>query len=459
MTITPELLGKLTQRGPRYTSYPTAAQFHEGIGPMEVMASMHVDAEQGAKERPISLYFHVLYCKKLCWYCACHKEISRSSKTSAHYTMQLCDELDLRAPLLRGRKVTQIHFGGGTPTFLEPRDIQNLMRHVRMRFDVAPDAEIAIEIDPRACTSEHIDVLAKCGFNRASIGVQDVNVHVQRAINRVQPFDDTAACIEHLRQVGIDHINLDLIYGLPKQSLNTIEETIDQVLELSPDRLAVYGYAHVPWLHPAQKLLERHTLPDSSQRLDMLSALINTLESKGYVHIGMDHFAKPEDSLSRALEDGTLQRNFQGYSTQRGVDIQGVGPSAISATPYHYAQNHKQLADWRSDLRSATLPVMRGYLTTEEDRLRREIIMEIMCKRVVDLDAIATSYELESVHDAFPRALRELEQHEANGLIEIGAKALYITELGRHFLRNLAMCFDDASQRGQKTTLRYSATV
>ncbi len=457
MTITPELLGRLTQRGPRYTSYPTAAQFHEGVGPLEVRASMLADGEAAA--RPVSLYFHVLYCEKLCWYCACHKEISRDPKTSPHYTMQLCDELDLRARLLQGREVTQVHFGGGTPTFLAPRDLENLMRHVRERFTLAPDAEISIELDPRACTQAHIDVLAKTGFNRASIGVQDVNSHVQRAINRVQPFDEVAACIGNLREAGIEHINLDLIYGLPKQSVHTIEETLDEVLTLSPDRLAVYGYAHVPWLHPAQKLLERHALPDASNRLDMLSTLINTLEHKGYVHIGMDHFAKPEDSLSRALEDGTLQRNFQGYSTQKGVDIHGIGPSAISATPYFYAQNHKQLADWRADLRCATLPVMRGYLTSGEDRLRRDLIMAIMCKRVVDLDAIAAANEVDDLRVELPHAFEELAIHQETGLVEIDTHELRITELGRHFLRNLAMCFDEASRRGKPQAKRYSITV
>ncbi len=457
MTITPEVLGRLTQRGPRYTSYPTAAQFHEGIGPQEIRASMLADRDAFA--RPVSLYFHVLYCKKLCWYCACHKEISRDPKTSPHYTMQLCDEIDLRADLLQGREVTQLHFGGGTPTFLAPRDFENLMRHVRERFTLSQDAEISIELDPRVCTKEHIDVLAKTGFNRASIGVQDVNAHVQRAINRVQPFEDVAATIARLRSVGIEHINLDLIYGLPKQSVNTIEETLNQVLTLSPDRLAVYGYAHVPWLHPAQKLLERDTLPDAPKRLDMLSTLVNALENRGYVHIGMDHFARPEDSLSRALEQGTLQRNFQGYSTQKGVDIHGIGPSAISATPYFYAQNQKQLADWRADLRCATLPVQRGYLTTGEDRLRRDIIMAIMCKRVVDLNAIAEANEVEDLRQELPRAFEELAIHQETGLVEVDANELRITELGRHFLRNLAMCFDEASRRGKPQAKRYSITV
>jgi oxygen-independent coproporphyrinogen-3 oxidase len=436
-----DLLRRLTRRGPRYTSYPTALAFDDAVGPTALRDEL---AGTRASARPVSLYFHIIHCAKLCWYCACTREISTRASDREDLLVGLLRELEMKAPELSARRVTQIHLGGGTPTSLPPEALRTLIGHVRATYDVRPEAEVSIEIDPRVMTDAHVEAIADAGFTRASLGVQDVDPEVQRAIRRVQPFEQTARAAQSLRAAGLGALNLDLIYGLPRQTLEGIRRTLDRVLTLEPERLAIYGYAHVPWAHPAQRLLERAGLPGPDARLEMLHLITSELHDAGYVHIGMDHFARPDDSLARALDEGTLQRNFQGYSTQRGVDIHGFGPSAVSATEALYAQNHKTSEEWRAALEAGELPTARGVHSTRADRLRREVIMELMCQRVVDLDALTARVGEDPAWVARELAgpLERLAGWEDEGLVRVEPGEITVTELGRHFLRNLARCFD-----------------
>lgn len=455
-TLTADVFARLNTRGPRYTSYPTALHFEDDFGEVDVRRAMMEDVE--ASGRGVSLYVHVPYCKKLCWYCACHKRIERDVRKGDAFVDILLLELRQRANLLIGRQVKQVHFGGGTPTFLTASALKRVMDEIFARYDVVDDAEISIEIDPRTCTPDHAQVLAASRFTRVSLGIQDTDEQVQQAINRLQPLSCIEQCIGMLRDVGIEHVNLDLIYGLPNQTLETIAQTLKDIEQFRPNRLAIYGYAHVPWAHPAQKLLERHNLPDAQMRLEMLALITQTLKAQGYVHIGMDHYARPDDSLAVALAQGTLQRNFQGYSTHKGLDIHGFGPSAISCVPRFYAQNHREVGQWQQAVLEGQWPVARGVLCTDDDILRREVIMELMCRRVVDVPALARRVDLDGeFSQIFEGELLRLAKWQDEGLVIVTPGRIEVTSLGRHFLRNLAMCFD--AYLAQDRTNQYSRTV
>lgn len=434
---TPELLARYDVPTPRYTSYPTALAF-------EAMDDIPPDEGEG----PVSLYFHMLFCRQLCWYCACTKEITRQQSRSGVYLDRMLTELELRAKTIAHRPIVQMHLGGGTPTFFTAEELGALTRFVRDRFDVASDADLSIEIDPRELSDEQVAVLAEAGYTRASLGVQDHDPSVQEAIHRIQPFEVTAHAVERLRRAGIRDVNFDLVYGLPHQTAESFAKTAKDVATLRPDRLAVYSYAHVPWVAPAQKLLTRNLeLPNASQKIEMFLAAAEVFESHGYRHIGMDHFALPDDTLTTALDDGEMRRNFMGYTTHRGVDIHAFGASAISQTQRTYFQNARDLGDWEAAIDEGRPAVVRGVVLTDEDRLRRAVIMGVMCSNRVNLAEIATRFGSSPNH--FAAELSALAPLVADGLVELEDHVLEVTPLGRFLVRNVAAVFDASRDRHQ----------
>ncbi len=444
--INADLLRKYNVPTPRYTSYPTALAFE----PMDALPDSNT-----APDEPVALYFHLPFCRSLCWYCACTRVITRRQAKSGLYLERLFAELDSRLDRLGTRPVVQVHLGGGTPTFFQAEELEALARYVHERLNVARDAEFSVEIDPRELHEEQIDALARSGFNRASLGVQDHDPRVQKAIHRDQPWEQTARAVRELRSAGIRNINFDLIYGLPFQSVESFGKTIDDVLTLAPDRLAVYSYAHVPWAAPAQKLVVRDTeLPDANEKIGMFLAAADILESEGYTHIGMDHFAVAEDALTTALADGTLRRNFMGYTTRRGVDIHAFGMSAISQTGDAYFQNHRELGPWEAAVDSGLAPVVRGYVLDRDDQLRRDLIMQIMCSNQVDFAELGEAWDVDAPA-YFATELDELSSLVDDGLVDVDEHRLRVTRRGRFLVRNIASVFD-ATRRGQS---RYSRAI
>ncbi|MEZ4460690.1 MAG: oxygen-independent coproporphyrinogen III oxidase [bacterium] len=438
MQIDRALLKQFDVPAPRYTSYPTALSFRE-LEPGELEAGM-------AGDGPLSLYFHLPFCRSLCWYCACTKVITRDQSKSADYLAQLEVELDQRMPFLQGRNVVQIHLGGGTPTFFLPDELRTLGKMIRARLSVAQDAEISVEIDPREVTREHIAALRDAGFNRASLGVQDHNPEVQKIIHREQPLEQTRQVVDWLREFGFSAINFDLIYGLPGQTSASFRETIADVIQMRPDRLAVYSYAHVPWAAPAQKLLERHPMPSADAKLELFAQAAEQFVNAGWTHIGMDHFALPDDALAIALETGNLRRNFQGYSTWKGTDIHGFGMSSISQTQTMYFQNARELDDWNAKLDGGASVVDRGITLTTEDHVRRDVIMAIMCSNRVEFDGFSRDHDVDFANH-FTDELAELQTFAAQGLVKIDATGFRVTATGRFFVRNIAAIFDTYRQR------------
>ncbi|MGM0557238.1 MAG: oxygen-independent coproporphyrinogen III oxidase [Myxococcota bacterium] len=455
LRVDADLLRKYSVSGPRYTSYPTALHFDEAVDAAridEVLA-----AEQNAG-RPLSIYFHLPFCRKLCWYCACHKIVTGDRERADTYLDDLERELELKRPWIEGRPVTQVHLGGGTPTFFSPTQIERLGALIHRYFDIRPDAEMGVEIDPREFTKDHALALKAVGFNRASLGIQDNNQRVQEAINRVQPHHLNEQAVSTLRELGFGSLNVDLIYGLPHQTEEGFEKTLDEVLELGPDRFAIYSYAHVPWISPSQKLLETESLPGPEEKLALLKLTIETISSAGYDYIGMDHFARPDDSLAVALREGTLRRNFQGYSTGKGVDIMGFGISAISQSRTSYFQNEKDIDAFEASVRDDDIPVVRGVVLSEDDKIRRAAIMDVMCKTTVDFKGFSRRHGVQ-FDQYFEREIAALDELERDGLVERHADSLRITRMGRLFIRNIAMCFDDYLRKRDDRTHRYSKTV
>lgn len=437
-----DLIQKYNVAGPRYTSYPPATQFRETFGPAEA-ADEIARAEPG---RGISLYFHLPFCETLCWFCGCTTVITLDHSRGLAYVDQLDREMALVTPRLQsGRQVVQLHWGGGTPTFLRPDEIRRLGEAIRRRFRFAADIEASVEIDPRRLTEDHVRALQEAGFNRASLGVQDFDPAVQQAVHRIQSRELTAQAIAWLRGAGFQSVNVDLIYGLPHQSPASFARTLDAVLELSPDRFAVFNYAHVPWMKPQQKIFDkRAVLPSPETKLEVLKLVTERLTGQaGYVYIGMDHFARPSDELAVAQANRTLQRNFQGYSTRGGSDILGFGMSAISQTDHAYWQNTKELPAYAESVQAGQLPVVRGCRLSEDDRVRRAVIMEIMCN--LGLDYAKLDRELGNgirTRERFGPEIDGLSDMEADGLLRRTAGGIDITDLGRLLVRNIAMRFD-----------------
>ncbi|HVJ40603.1 MAG TPA: oxygen-independent coproporphyrinogen III oxidase [Dongiaceae bacterium] len=426
---------------PRYTSYPTAPHFHGGIGHAEYVRWLQ-DCDAG---HPLSLYLHVPYCRQMCWYCGCHTKIVARQEPVDQFVASLHAEIDLVADILQARQaarrpVGQIHWGGGTPNVMTPPQFVGLMQHLESRFDIAAGTVRAIELDPRWITGDWLSALRDGGINRASLGVQDFDPQVQAAINRIQSFDLVRGAVAGLREIGIGSINLDLLYGLPHQTLETLARTVDLAVALEPDRISLFGYAHVPWMKANQKQIDEAALPDAALRWRLQEQAAAQLAGRGYRMIGLDHFAKPGDQLSRALDQGKLHRNFQGYTTDDSEVLIGLGPSAIGALPAGYVQNAVAIADWRQAIAAGRTAVARGVAVTTEDRARRDIINALMCEGTVNLAAIRDRYP--DIWIDFAADLARLRPLLADGLVEIAGNDIRLTDRGRPLMRVVAACFD-----------------
>lgn len=449
-----ELVKKYNVPGPRYTSYPPATRFAEET-PKELLLKKIL--ENNETRRPLSLYFHLPFCQSLCWFCGCTTVITTKQEASHGYLDILDKELAWMGKHLNPeRKVVQLHFGGGTPTFLLPDEIRYLGRMIRDRFALDSKLEASVEIDPRWLTQDHITALGEAGFNRASLGVQDHNPEVQKAVHQIQPYEQTKAAIDWIRAAGFKSLNIDLIYGLPLQTPASFEKTIEDILLLNPDRFAVFNYAHVPWIKPAQKSLKEEKRPNAEVKLEMLKLTIEKLTGAGFDYIGMDHFARNEDELTVAQRNKTLQRNFQGYSTCGDADIYGFGMSSISQTPDIYWQNLKELPAYTSALNAGQWPVAKGYVLTKDDKVRRQTIMRLMCDLSFDYEQLSNEMGLD-FPGYFKRELESLSDMEADGLIQRDAGKLEVTEIGRLLIRNIAMRFDAYVEGEQER--RYSKTI
>jgi oxygen-independent coproporphyrinogen-3 oxidase len=436
-TRTGGLIRKYDARVPRYTSYPTAAQF----GP-------HVDASVYREwlaalvpGQPVSLYVHIPFCEQLCWYCGCHTGVVHTHAPIASYVEVLAQEAGLAARAAPGLGIANLHFGGGTPNILSPEDLRLLFAALRENFIVLPGAEIAAELDPRVLTREWIDAAVALGLTRASLGVQDLSPEVQAAINRRQSYDVVAFAVSALREAGIRSINLDLMYGLPRQTVAGALSTVDQVLALEPDRLALFGYAHVPWMKAHQKLIKDADLPDPFQRFAQHQALAERLEAAGYRRIGLDHFARADDSLALAATGGRARRNFQGYTTDEAEILIGLGASSISHLPQGYAQNLSSVPSWRERIRSGELATSRGVAPSSEDRFRAEIIERLMCDLAVDLGEICGRHDRD-ISSLSPE-LNRLGEFERDRLLRCPQMgSIEVTALGRPFIRTICAVFD-----------------
>lgn len=447
-----DLIRKYNVPGPRYTSYPPATEFSPEFCRPQLLADL---AAGNTTARPLSLYFHLPFCESLCWFCGCSTVISRDHSQAGRYLDYLERELALTARELHpDSEVLQIHFGGGTPNFLPPDQINRLGAMIVQHFRVTPTAEISVELDPRRLTPEHVDAFRALGATRTSFGIQDFNPIVQQAVNRVQPKAVNDRAVAWVRAAGYTSLNLDLMYGLPHQTLESFADTMAQAVTLQPERFAVFNYAHVPWMRPAQRLLEA-VLPAPEAKLGMLKLAIEQLTAAGYVYIGMDHFARADDELARAQAAGTLQRNFQGYSTCGGTDVYGFGMSSISQTRTHYRQNEKILSEYCAVLDAGRLPVARAYLLSRDDQIRRHVIMRLMCDLRLDFAAMSRDLEIDFAA-YFASELLALAEPAADGLIAWHGGGLTVTEGGRLFIRNLAMIFDAYGTRAER---RYSRTI
>jgi oxygen-independent coproporphyrinogen-3 oxidase len=438
-----DLLGRLAKSGPRYTSYPTADRFTEAFGYRDYLQAVAGVRTRGAA-KPLSLYLHIPFCDKLCYYCACNKIVTRNREKSATYLGYLKREVEMQGLLFAGMNgVEQLHFGGGTPTYLSDEQMDELMAHLRRSFRFAPDnvGEYSIEVDPRTVTPQRVHRLREQGFNRLSLGVQDFDPEVQKAVNRIQPQAETRSIIDAARGAGFRSVSIDLIYGLPKQTTTTMAQTLDKVIACDPDRIAVYHYAHMPHLFKSQRRISESELPSSDAKLAMLSLCIERLTGAGYVYIGMDHFAKPTDDLAVAQRQGRLHRNFQGYSTYADTDLVSCGVSAISAVGTTYSQNVKTLEAYYDLLDKNELPIARGIRLTMDDVLRRSLIQKLMCQFEVSVPAIEQAFPI-AFAKYFATELEQLRQLEADGLVTVEKDWISVSMKGRLLIRNVCMVFD-----------------
>ncbi len=457
------LLRRLSQSGPRYTSYPTADRFTDTFGYRDYLQAVTHLHSRGARH-PLSLYLHIPFCDTVCYYCGCNKIVTRNREKAATYLGYLKREIAMQGKLFAGfNQVEQLHFGGGTPTYLSDAQMDDLMQHIRRWFVLADDdkGEYSIEVDPRSVTAERIHTLRRQGFNRISLGVQDFDADVQKAVNRLQPEEKTLEVIRAAREAGFRSVSVDLIYGLPKQTVMTMKQTLSKVIAANPDRIAVYHYAHLPHLFKPQRRIHDEDLPSSDAKLDMLSLCIRRLEEAGYAYIGMDHFAKPTDELAIAQRQGRLHRNFQGYSTHAESDLIACGVSAISSVGMCYSQNAKTLEEYYDRLDHDELPIARGYQLSMDDMLRRFIIQMLMCNFELSIRSLEEAYPIK--FDAyFALELEQLQELQAMGLLTMDGDWIEVTLKGRLLIRNICMVFDRHLQRArqlQSEPLRYSRTV
>ncbi|RYF39385.1 MAG: oxygen-independent coproporphyrinogen III oxidase [Comamonadaceae bacterium] len=442
-TVSPELLRRFDIAGPRYTSYPTADRFVEAFSTADYGQALAQRAGgPAAAAMPLSLYVHVPFCESLCYYCACNKIITRHHERSAPYLRYLAREVDLHtAQIGTGQPVTQLHLGGGTPTFLSDTELAELMAMLGRSFTLVPGGEHSIEVDPRTVDASRLAALAALGFNRISFGVQDFDVDVQKAVHRIQPFAQVRALMEEARAVGFDSINIDLIYGLPRQTPESFARTLAQVQEIRPDRIALYAYAHLPERFKPQRRIVSAELPGAAAKVAMLAQSLAALEAAGYVYIGMDHFALPGDSLAAAKRHGRLHRNFQGYSTQPDSDLIGLGVSAIGRVGPTYSQNAKTLEEYCDHLDQGRLPVVRGLALSRDDLARRAVIMALMCQGRVLFETIEQAWLLD-FRVYFAAELAQLQELAQQGMVELDEAGIQVTAQGWFFVRAVAMVFD-----------------
>ncbi len=453
----PQLIRRFDINGPRYTSYPTADRFVESFD-ADAYRSWLGRRTVGGISKPLSLYFHLPFCNTICYYCACNKIITKDHGRSSKYLRYLGKELALQEEALDGtRDVVQLHFGGGTPTFLSHDELRQLMASIQKHFRLLPDGEYSIEVDPRKVDDATVALLAELGLNRMSIGVQDVDKGVQEAVNRVQTIEETRAVVDAARANGFKSISMDLIYGLPKQTMDTFDRTLEEIIAMSPDRLSIYNYAHLPTLFKPQRRINEAEMPNADTKLQILQLAIRRLTEAGYVFIGMDHFAKPDDELTIAQRQGRLHRNFQGYSTYAECDLLSFGVSAIGKVGPSYAQNYKTLDEYYGALDQGRLPILRGIEATPDDLLRRSIIQALMCHFEVSTEALEIAHLID-FQEYFKEELPDLQRMEDAGLLQLSDRWITVLPPGRLLVRGIAMVFDRYLRHARQTA-RYSKVI
>ena len=454
LAITPELLRRFDRPGPRYTSYPTAVEFHDRVGEAEY--AQKLEAANVLRNEPLSLYFHLPFCAERCTFCGCHVVITKKRERATEYLGYLGREIDLISKRLpHRRRVAQYHWGGGTPTYYSPAELRQLHQTVLDRFEIVPDAEVAIEIDPRVTAHEHVQVLREFGFNRLSMGVQDFTPEVQAIINRYQDEESSRELFHFCRAEGFGSINIDLIYGMPLQTVETFGRTLDSVIEMRPDRVAMYSFAFVPWKAGNQNVMTVDMLPPLELKLELYLLGLRKFAAAGYVLIGMDHFAVPEDDLAVALHERRLHRNFQGYTTKPATDCVAFGVSGIGDLQGAYVQNLKSLDLYYQAIRNGRLPVLRGIVLSRDDEIRRYVIQQIMCNFYLEASDVESRFGVDFAAEFAPE-LEALREHERHGFITMDGERIQVTPVGRVFIRNIAMTFDQylKSTDTQKTFSR-----
>ncbi|GAB2543369.1 MULTISPECIES: oxygen-independent coproporphyrinogen III oxidase [unclassified Simplicispira] len=457
--VTPELLTRFDVSGPRYTSYPTADRFVDAFGEDEYVLALQQRRQSAVgKALPLSVYVHIPFCESLCYYCACNKIITKHHDRADVYLRYLNREIELHtAHCGVGQVVSQIHLGGGTPTFLSDEGLRDLMGMLRNHFTLVPGGEYSIEVDPRTVDADRLALLHELGFNRLSFGVQDFDPEVQKAVHRIQPKEQVFSLVESARSIGFDSINVDLIYGLPKQTPDSFDRTLAQVAELRPDRIALYAYAHLPERFKPQRRIVWADLPMASAKVSMLSRSLEAFSAAGYVYVGMDHFALPDDALAIAKRQGRLHRNFQGYSTQPDCDLIALGVSAIGRVGATYSQNAKTLDDYYDRLNQGHLPVVRGLALTRDDLVRRAVIMALMCQGELLFEPMEQSWLID-FRTYFATELEQLKEMEGQGLVVLGPEGIEVTAMGWYFVRGIAMVFDRYLQ-ADKNRARFSRII
>ncbi len=456
LTLDPELIRRYDKSGPRYTSYPTAVQFHPGFAEAEYKLAA---AESNRGGGPLSLYFHLPFCDTVCFYCACNKVVTKDRSRAGPYLQRVQRELALQSALLdAGRPVEQLHWGGGTPTFISHAEMTELMAATRRHFRLLDDdrGEYSIEVDPRETDEGTISLLRGLGFNRMSLGVQDFEPEVQQAVNRIQPEEQTFRVLEEARRVGFRSLGIDLIYGLPRQSVVSFGRTLDKIIAAQPDRLAVFNYAHLPDLFKPQRRINAEELPPPAEKLAILQHTIERLTAAGYVYIGMDHFAKPEDELASAQREGTLYRNFQGYSTRAYCDLVGLGITSIGKVADTYSQNVKGLDEYYARIDAGHLPVFRGVQLCADDVLRREVILQLICHFTLQFSAVEAKHDID-FHGYFRPELEALEPMHADRLLRLDDAGIQVLPAGKLLIRNICMIFDRYLR--EQAERRYSKVI
>lgn len=436
-----DLIKKYDKAGPRYTSYPTAPQFSADYTESTLKDCIRRSNTEMIP-KPLSLYVHIPFCDTICYYCACNKIITKDHSVTAEYLQLLDKEMQMLAPLFdKDRELDQLHLGGGTPTFLNEEEMISLMGMIEENFKVSENCEMSIEIDPRKVSNESIKLLANIGFNRISLGVQDFDAKVQKAVNREQSYEMVRDRLQAARDIGIESINMDLIYGLPFQSVDSFRDTLEKVIGLKPDRLSIFNYAHLPERFKPQRRIEEADLPSPAEKLDILQLTVEMLQQAGYVYIGMDHFALENDSMVKAQQEGTLQRNFQGYSTHADTDLVAIGVSSIGSIGDSFSQNSSKIDDYRASIMEGKLPIVRGLVMTDEDRLRKQVITQLICHFRLDIPIIEKQWGI-NFHRYFSAEMVALKEMEKEGLLQLDNNTIEVAQKGRFLIRNVCMVFD-----------------